>query len=169
MYRHSLQAQSTDTVCTSWQKKQCTNQCCPLRHPGSKELAITNRSNKHTVLTNLTKMSPLEKKGQFFCAKPDFRPLTDCTFYIQGKQCRNGDMVRLAMHTGKSFHALYLSPYQCAYRHSDKARLTEKVCVEWQMKQCSNRSCPLRHPVRMHSSRKGSNSNGKSPVILIIP
>ena len=41
----------------------------------------------------------LEKKGHFSppdkATKKDFRPLTDCSFFIQDKNCRNGDNVRV--------------------------------------------------------------------------
>ena len=35
----------------------------------------------------------LERKGLFSPPKLDFRPLTDCSFFIQGKHCKNGDAV----------------------------------------------------------------------------
>lgn len=37
--------------------------------------------------------SELEKKGLFSPLKKDYRPLTDCSFFIQGKHCKNGDAV----------------------------------------------------------------------------
>lgn len=35
----------------------------------------------------------LEKKGLFSPTKKNYRPLTDCSFFIQGKHCKNGDAV----------------------------------------------------------------------------
>lgn len=39
--------------------------------------------------------SELEKKGLFSPQKKNYRPLTDCSFFIQGKHCKNGDAVSL--------------------------------------------------------------------------
>ena len=36
----------------------------------------------------------LEKKGLFSPPKADFRPLTDCSFFMQGKRCNKGANVR---------------------------------------------------------------------------
>ena len=37
----------------------------------------------------------LERKGLFSPEKVDYRPLTDCSFYIEGKHCKNGDAVSI--------------------------------------------------------------------------
>ena len=53
----------------------------------------------HGAAIKTTGPAELERKGLFsptFLTRRDFRPLTDCSFYIQGKQCKNGDSVSLA-------------------------------------------------------------------------
>ena len=41
----------------------------------------------------------LEKKGLFSPPRTDFRPLTDCTFFIQGKLCKKGTSVEPNTHS----------------------------------------------------------------------
>ena len=99
MFRHSEQAQSTETVCANWRKKQCTDECCPLRHPGSKESSSTGH-NDQCIALNVPSLCKSEGLQLPSPPKPDFKSLTDCAFYIQGKQCKNGDKVRLVILTG---------------------------------------------------------------------
>ena len=50
----------------------------------------------HGMVIKTTGPTELERKGLLSptsLTRKDFRPLTDCSFYIQGKNCKNGDAV----------------------------------------------------------------------------
>lgn len=53
----------------------------------------------------------LQRKGLFSPEKVDYRPFTDCSFYIQGNHCKNGDAVsQLLLHV--CIHNMYYT-YIC--------------------------------------------------------
>ena len=49
----------------------------------------------HGIVIKTSGPAELERKGLFSPIKRDFRPLTDCSFFIQGNHCKKGDTVSL--------------------------------------------------------------------------
>lgn len=47
----------------------------------------------HGVQIKTSGPAELEKKGLFSPSKRNYRPFTDCSFFIQGRHCKNGDAV----------------------------------------------------------------------------
>ncbi|XP_046855493.1 meiosis regulator and mRNA stability factor 1-like isoform X2 [Xenia sp. Carnegie-2017] len=73
------------------------------------------------------------KNVQNTSAKTDYRSITDCLYFVDGRQC-----------TWKEG--------ECIFRHCEEAKKTTQVCEKWQQKQCKDELCPLRHPRLTKSS-----------------
>eukprot|EP00118_Oscarella_pearsei_P023194 m.274440 g.274440 ORF g.274440 m.274440 type:complete len:563 (+) comp40584_c0_seq78:157-1845(+) len=58
--------------------------------------------------------------------KIDYRPFTDCLYFMEGLECspKGGN---------------------CQYRHNDSARKTSKPCRKWKTRQCVDPDCPYQH------------------------
>lgn len=106
LYRHSELALSADRVCSDWNNKQCLNYKCPLRHPGKYDYRHDSHSSSNDdCMVPTIGAGETENKG----AKQDYRPLTDCFFYIQEKHCKNGDSVRVnSAHSTLAINLLHI-------------------------------------------------------------
>ncbi|KAL9957262.1 hypothetical protein ACROYT_G038876 [Oculina patagonica] len=86
-----------------------------IKTKGPRELLSTGRSTTFVPVTAVNS----EKK--------DYRPLTDCPFFVENRQC-------------------FPKPGECSFRHCLAALQTDVVCEKWIQKKCTDISCCKRHP-----------------------